>query len=219
MRKVSYSVESLTIINTGTTAATINANSLTTAPAYMNIISNGCTGSVLSINSPGNTCIVVVQLGPTPSSVVLSGTAVYAVTYSGGQANNITVLNDIPYTIQSNQQSVSIESITAVNSSSGDGVLGTDFIFNGWNSADAQSIIVTYVNSGTNPIQFTGINNTNNPINWTIDSTSSTCYNGGILPSSILATGQTCSLKFNNQLFLNSVALIGGLGASYQKTA
>ena len=214
---INTSIESFTITNVGTTAATINDISLASVPAFMNISATTCIqGNVLSTTSPGNSCSVQITLGPVASSTELTGSALFNITYTGGQASGTTASYTIPYTIQPNQQSISIESVTAINSSSGTGADTDSFIFNGYNLADAQSIIITYLNSGTDPIQITGVNNINSPSNWMINTTSS-CYSAGGLPSTVLVMGATCTIIFDNQLYQNSIAVAGGLGASYSE--
>ncbi len=205
------SAQTLVINNNGEAPALITSSSLTTAPDYMNISANACSGQTLN---SGESCTVVVVLGPTTAAIQESGTAVYTVSYGGAQAApGTTATGNIPYTVQANNQNFTMSNISSSDGITGNGTSGTSYTISGLTSNPA--ITFTYTNGGTNPAQISGISNTNSPIAWVIDKGASTCYNGGVLPSATIAVGASCTIVFNNVLAQYAQAVPGGLGASY----
>ena len=203
--------QTMIVSNNGEAPAVISASSLTTAPGYMTITSDGCNGQTLTASG---TCQVVVKLGPTTAQSQITGTAIYTATYSGGQAAAGTTANgSIPYTIQANNQNFTLGTPTVSGGITGNGTLGTPYTIPG--TASNPEITFTYTNSGTNPAQVSGVNNTNSPIAWVIDTANSTCYNSGALPSATIAPSASCTIVFKNVLSQYAQAVSGGLGSSY----
>jgi len=203
--------ESLTVINVGAASAVISGSALTTAPSYLTITNNSCTGQTLLHNGE---CDVELQLGPTIAESQIGNVAIYSATYSGGQTEEgTTATGNINYTITANNQKLVLTGVTPSSAITGAGSSISAFQIPG--SATSQSITLTYTNEGTNPIQITGINNSNSPIAWKIDTAASSCYDNGNFPSTSIAVNNTCTIVFSNVLADYAVAIGGGLGASY----
>src|SRR5690606_6905129 len=73
-------------------------------------------------------------------------------------------------------------------------------------------------NGGTNPLQISGITNTNSPIFWSIDIANSTCYDDGLLPSIVLEPTDYCTIVFNNILSSYASVLGNVLQSSYSES-
>ena len=205
--------QTLTVNNNGEAPAAISASSLTTAPSYMTITSDGCNGQTITA---GGNCHVVVQLGPTTAQALESGTAVYTATYRGGQtAGWTTATGNIPWKVLANSQNMTLGTPTVSNGITGDGSSGNPYTISG--TLSNPKITLTYTNKGTNPAQVSGVINTNSPIAWVIDTANSTCYNGGALPSATIAPLASCTIVFKNVLSSYAQAVPGGLGASYSE--
>jgi hypothetical protein len=205
----------VTVSNSGAAAATITNNGLTNAPAYVTT-----TGTCVGTLAAGSSCIIpTVKAGPTIASSTLTPSGIsYDVTYYGGTISSgspTTSNGAVGITVQPNNQNISILSAPVVTQySSGDGSNVTPYIFLGSNT-QSKTVTVTYTNSGVNPIQITGVSNTNSGYNWAINTSSSTCYNGSTLPSLAIAPNSTCTIVFRNALLDNYLGLVAVLGASY----
>ncbi len=205
------STATITVSNNGEAPAVITNSALSSQPAYLTVSNNGCSGA--TVNS-GASCIVTLRVGPTTAQSEITGNATYGVTYSGGQTAAGTVAsNDVSYSVQANSQNITMETVTASAGISGDGASATSYQISG--ALALPKIILTYRNSGTNPVQISGIHNTNSPISWEIDPATSSCYNSGSLPSATIASGAFCTIVFNNVLAQYAKAVSNGVGATY----
>ena len=215
---IESSIVTVNIANNGNAPATISAESLINAPAYITR-SGSCLGS-LAVGASCN--LSLVKLGPFATNTLLTPTNVlYSVNYSGG-----TILTPTPEsanavinaTVQPNSQSLTIEAQPLISQAgrtvSGDGSAGNPYVYDG-SDPQYETITINYKNTGTNPIVITGVNNTNSPYNWIIDTTASDCYNSGSLPSASIAVNSSCNIVFKNVLFDNFIGLGSALGASY----
>ena len=206
----------VSIVNNGSAPATIESNILESAPSYLTTTGT-CVGNVLNVGESCNAAIV--NLGPVTAESTLTPAGItYNVSYYGGtisSGNPSWSIESISATVQPNQQSITLMSVVASQSSGGDGITsGTPFSFQGYNTSP-KNITLTYQNTGTNPIKITGVINANSGYNYTINTASSTCYNASVLPSLAIAANATCSIEFDNVLFQNYLGLGAGLGASY----
>ncbi len=205
----------VTVANNGSAVATISANALVGGVGYITTAGT-CVGT---LGISGTCTAATVKLGPTTSSTTLTPTGEsYSVIYYGGTISSgspVTSYGAVNATVQPNNQSIAINSVPVIaQSSSGTGASGTPYIFLGSNTA-TKTATITYVNTGGNAIQITGVSNTNSPYNWLIDTTNSTCYNSGALPSATIAASGSCTLVFTNVLANNFIGLGSGLGSSY----
>ncbi|MDQ5920544.1 MAG: hypothetical protein QG673_600 [Pseudomonadota bacterium] len=197
-----YESQVLTVSNVGNAAATISSQGvLSPYNIYFNTIS--CASSLESSTS----CSVTVILESYAASQQISGTAIYNIAYSGGVSSSLTATDNIPFTITANQQSLTIESVSATGATSGAGTSGSAYSFSG--NVTSQSVTFTLLNSGTNSINITGIQNATSALAWYLNLAQSTCYNlSGMAPSA------KCTIVYNNVLNENTLA-ISGLGSSY----
>ena len=197
--------QQLSISNNGTVPALITERGISANPAYMTVADGTpVCGNTLKA---GESCAVVVTLGPTTTASLQSGTAQYSVTYTGNQV----ATESINYTVQSNSQALSLTNVAITGATGGDGVTAqTAYIYAGYNTA-AKSVTLTYQNSGTNPVSISGIQDSNSVFAWSLESGSS-CY-----LATALAVGATCTLVYDNVLSQNANGLSGsgGIGASY----
>lgn len=187
----------LTITNNGTGAGTVSASTLLSNPAYLTKTVDNCSGQLIPT---GGSCTVSVKLGTYLTAAGESGTAQYRVTYSGGEVSSGNATSAINYTVTPNTQNLTIQSVTATNNTTTPGQTGSSanpFLFSGGNTG-TQVVTITYVNSGTNAVSITGITNTINPAQWSIESGSSTCDDAGVL-----AVGATCTIVYQNVLQQN----------------
>ena len=93
---IQFESQLITISNNGATATTaFTLTGLSSQPGYLTSANNSC-GAGLAV---GESCTVVINLGPTASGSLESGTAVYTVTYSGGQASGATATDNINWTV------------------------------------------------------------------------------------------------------------------------
>ncbi len=208
--------QTLTINNNGEAPAVISASSLTSNPAYLTIESqtNACSNQTLTA---GESCTVVLKLGPITQQAQESGIAVYTVSYSGGQApNGTTSTGNIPWSVQADSQNLTMTSIATSNTITGNGASATT-AYSIPGTTSNPTITFTYSNGGTNPVTISGISNSNSPISWNIDTIHSTCYHNGALPSASIAVNASCTIVFNNVLAEYALAASGGLGASYSE--
>ncbi len=210
--------ESVTITNSGPATATISSAALVSPPSYL--VSSGSCGTIAYNASCTG---YVLTLGPTTQATAISATTEsFTIAYYGGMitsGNDLTATGTFTIAVSANDQSVTMESVVVTNSNtslSGNGAT-SDFpiIFNGYTTS-TQYVTFTYENTGTNSIKLTGVSNSNSAYNWLIDTSSSTCYNSGSLPSASIAVGGTCTIVFTNVLYTNMLGQLGStIGSSY----
>jgi hypothetical protein len=203
-------ISTINVVNNGEAPAVISSSIFINNPAYLTMTSNGCANITLN---PGISCPVTFKLGPTTAQSQLSGTATYNVTYSGGQTPTTTTPGNVGYTVQANNQSMTMGSVITSGGITGTGASGAQYQIGG--TLTSPTITLTYQNTGSNPVQVSGISNTNSPIAWQIDTALSTCYSGGNLPSGSIAPGAPCTIVFKNVLAEYAEAVSGGVGATF----
>lgn len=201
----------VSITNSGNAEATISLNGLFGSQASYFTSSGTCVGT-LAVNE---SCTITINLVPivTESSINIID-ALYNITYYGGSipvGNPVTESAPIMGTIQPDDQNMVLESVSILNSTSGDGTTSeSSFVFAGYGYGIVnQFITLTYKNSGTNPIIISGVIDENSGWNYRIDFTS-TCT-----PASQIAVGHTCTIIYHNILYENYSGLGAGLGISY----
>lgn len=214
---VGDNIESSTAIivvsNNGEAPAVITNSTLSGNPAYLTVTNDGCSGA--TVNPSGN-CSVALKLGPTIAQSQITGNATYSVTYGGGQTPAGTgagTSDNINYIVQANNQNITMTSVTPSSGITGKGAITESYQISG--TLSSPTVTLTYTNSGTNPVQISGISNTNSPISWAIDTTASSCYSSGNLPSATIAPSSSCTIVFNNVLAQYAQAVSGGVGATY----
>ncbi|MDQ5920546.1 MAG: hypothetical protein QG673_602 [Pseudomonadota bacterium] len=192
----------LTVSNVGNTAATISSQGIQSPyNAYFT------TTSCPSILESGSNCNITVTLEPYSASQEVSATAVYQILYNGGSSSTLSSTDNIPFVITPDQQSLTIESVTVTGASSGNGTSSSPYIFIG--NVTSQIVTLTLTNSGSNPIDVTGIQDINSSLTWSLNLAQSTCSS-----TDNLQPGDTCTIVYNNVLNQNTLA-ISGLGSSY----
>ena len=201
------STSTFKVTNNGEAPAIISGSVLSNNPDYLIMSNNGCASQ--TINS-GESCSITLKLGPTVAQSQLSGTALYTVTYSGGQTTaGTTATSNINYTVQPDNQSLTMDPITITSGITGTGTNNDPYQIAG--NLNSPSITLTYRNTGTNPVRVTGINNTNSPIAWALDAT--TCSDPVYVVN--ISPNQTCVIVFKNVLSQYGEAVSGGLTATY----
>ncbi len=184
--------QTLTITNVGTEQAELTAQGLINNPSYLTA-SEGiptCDDTL----APSTSCDVNVILGPTSQASLQSGIATYTVTYKGlGQASTNTTQN-ISWQVTPNSQDLTLTTVGANNSTSGNGTDVTPFQFSGNTPSSSQAITLTYANQGTRPLTIKGIQDGAIGVAW-LRSSSSTCIVG-----MTLAVNDTCDIVYTNNL-------------------
>ena len=195
----------LTISNSGNVSADIS-NVLSNNPAYLTESTTTCDATLAAETS----CTSTIQFGPTYSAESASGSAAYTVNYTAaeGQSLSGSVVSNIAWNVQSYAQSISLTSVTPYGQSSGAGTSeSTAYIFSGSN-IELKQMVLTYTNTGTNPVKITGIQG-GNSVAWSVDSGhGSNCMGNTLAPNDI------CYIMFDNVLATNILAL-GDVGAVY----
>ena len=215
---LSSTYESVTITNSGPATATISSGALVSPPSYL--VASGSCGTIAYNAS----CVgYLLTLGPVTESVAVSATTEsFTVSYYGGMiasGSALSATGTFTIAVSANNQSITMESVIVTNSntsSSGSGGYSSvPIIFNGYTTS-TQSVAFQYENTGTNSIKLTGVSNSNSGYNWLIDTTDSTCYNSGSLPSASIAESSTCTIVFDNALYTNMLGQLGStIGSSY----
>ena len=207
---VESSTQVVTVTNGGNAPATISSVALSNNPNFLTE-SDTCSGNTVAASA---TCDVTLKLGPTVANVAESGSSTLSVAYSGGDLQSSALSRGtVNWNVQSNTQSITLSSISASNGS-GSGTSAAPYVFSGANTAGSQSVTLTYTNTGTNSININGVANTYSPIAWLLNTSVSTCYNGGALPSASIAPTASCTLVYTNVLGQNANALTS-IGSNY----
>lgn len=195
----------LTISNNGNLPANIT-RVLSGNPSYLTESATTCGASLAA----GSSCTSTIQFGPTYSAGGANGSSSYTINYTAvGQTPSGSVVSNIAWTVQGYAQSISLTALESFGASSGNGLSGTPYLFNG-NSSDSKLINLTYTNTGTNSLKITGIQNNNLVYAWTMPGDGNSCKN-----NKVLQPGDTCNIQFENVLFTNILAIGASVGASY----
>ncbi len=205
--------QTITINNVGQAPATISNRNLGNNPSYFTETTSDCSNTL----NQNSSCTATLKLGPIASSSQSSGNAIYSISYSGGQAQDVTTQNTINYQVLPNTQDITSTFATNGSTSGGGSSSGDPIVFSGATSGSSQTVTMTYTNSvNGNPITITGVSNNNSPISWAIDYTNSTCYSGTALPSPTIQPGDACTIIFKN-LLANYVDAVPNISAVYQE--
>lgn len=181
----------------------------------LSIYSNGCAGTTL--NRLG-TCNIVLKIGPqanTGNSPILGSESLTINYTSSGQSAPSPLLATVNYTINPNNQSVSIESVSATGVvAGGTGASSANpYVFQGRTLSSGQSITLTVRNPGVaNPITIRGImDNINSPVLWGM---TNNCTIGTVLQPN---KANSCTIVYNNVLPTYAAALQGAIGSNYSR--
>lgn len=213
---IATQTQTIIINNIGSAPAQLGTDSLTNTTGYTTKLSGtGCESSI----QPGASCTTRdVDFGPvtnsTGSTITVAGTGdtfAYKIPYTGGTQTESVATAPLNATVGLNAD-LTISEFGATFSSFGTGLESSPYVFSGA-SPTGQIVTVTYKNSGSTPIQITGISNSNSGFQWAIDTANSTCYTGGI-PSKTIAANATCTVIFKNVISSNFMGL-GNIGATY----
>lgn len=212
-----YDSTTKTIIyrNVGTVPTKISSASLTysgtsTQESWIYIQSNNCNGTTLQ---PNANCSVVVKLGPVifpDSNMVVISTinldAKYTYDKNGTLVNGVATAL-IKYQIGVTNYSVYVESVSAINSESGIGLLSGPYIFAGVNdnSVNPQQVVVSYKNNGSDPILITNIQQYVNTAYWQIANDG--CSGNILNPQSGGQYLNSCQITYTNVYYLLSSML------------
>lgn len=215
----SVSYESVVITNSGTGSAkaTIPAGGVilsNTGGESLSIYSNGCTGAVLNNLDQ---CIITLKIGPQANTDNSAVTGVESLTInytSSGQTAPSPLRATVNYTINPNNQSVSIESISAAGvAAGGTGASSTPYVFKGSTLSSGQSITLTVTNPGAvNPVTIRGImDNINSPLLWGM---TNNCAIGTVLQPN---KTNNCTIVYKNVLPTYASALQGALSSNFTR--
>mgnify|MGYP000025150761 FL=1 len=195
----------LTISNGGNLPANITSV-LSNNPSYLTESATTCGASLAA----GSSCTSTIQFGPTYSAGGVNGTSSYTINYTAvGQTPPGSVTSNIAWAVQGYAQSISLTAVESFGASSGNGLSGTPYLFEG-NNSDSKLINLTYTNTGTKRLKITGIQNNNSAYAWTMPGDGNSCKNDAVLES-----GDSCSIQFENVLFTNILAIGASVGTSY----
>ena len=200
--------QTLYINNDGDAATRVETSGIT-GPEYLTV-DDGCKGKTLE--SQG-TCTVQLKLGPVASSSMKTGNGAYTLSYKPRtQSETVSAEKSIGYTVSPNSQNITLASVTPSSGINGSGTKDEPFQIAG--TLNKPTVEFRYANSGTNVVQVVGVINNNSPVVWEIDTSTSSCYSGGKLPSQSLIPGAECTIVFKNILAEHPVA-VGNIGSSY----
>ncbi len=198
--------QQVVVSNNGNVDANLKTFALNLQNTFQNtritLSSTTCENRLLSAN--GGTCTMNLVLGPQANvgtAPLVDQMTVHG-TFTGGTVLNGAIdSNGFNSTVNLNGQNLTISNVTASGSTSGDGTAVNPYIFSGSNPA-VKSLVITYQNSGTNPIMINGFDNVGIlPTLWLVVGGTDTCTNQVLNPS------QACTITYTNQLAKNFLAV------------
>jgi hypothetical protein len=217
--------QTFTVQNSGLQSTIVDAVNIPAVTAFVRT-GGTCTAGVTSL-APSATCTIIVLYGTTTSTVT-NVTESITVAYKPnlGYTNPITTFTNLVFNA-STAAYVTISNIVVTNSTSGNGLVATPYLFTNSPATGTQiNFVVTYANTG--PANATNFNValSNQPVGYVVVVGANTTCGYGSTVTTLLATTGTCSVEFkavNATGLYNSYALSGAInvnipGYSYTDT-
>ncbi|MDD3266853.1 MAG: hypothetical protein PHC75_06725 [Burkholderiales bacterium] len=207
---VSTTITTMQVTNISYVPTTIESVTSYGDTNYINLESDDCSGVTLAPLPAESSCTYSIILGPynNESTTNITGIESSVVAFSGagitGESSITTFLN---YTITGVMKLV-MTSITANGTPmpAGNGTVGNPFMESGY--VTGSTVTLTMENQGIDPnLTITGIQDTNSPMAWVLNRSSSTCVSSIGTP---IAIGSTCTLVYDYVYNSNSIITGGG---------